>query len=98
MRSRVLDYGTDDVQEGAAVTRDYIRMANTHNGGYAFLCLHCGDMYVPALPISIEMMLAAAKSFEKSNSRCKKPEVLFNEDDLLGRADIRHLINIEAKP
>lgn len=80
------------------MNRDYIRMANTPNGGYAFLCLHCGDMYVPALPISIEMMIAAAKSFEKSHRHCKKPNVLFTEEALLTNADTRHLRNVEAQP
>ncbi len=77
--------------------QEYIRMANTENGGYAFLCLHCGDVYVPALPISIDMMLAAAKSFGKSHRHCRKPEVLFDENVLLGRGDIRHLLNVGAK-
>ena len=71
----------------------HLRMANTHNGGYALLCLHCGDMYVPALPISIDMMLAASESFANSHRRCPKPAVLFEEDALLGRADIPHLRN-----
>ena len=74
----------------------HLRMANTHNGGYAFLCLDCGDMYVPALPISIDMMLAAAKSFGKSHRRCKKPDTLFDENALLGRGDIKHLLNLGA--
>ncbi len=76
--------------------REYIRMANTQNGGYAFLCLHCGDVYVPALPISIDMMLAAAKSFGKSHRYCKRPDTLFDENALLGRGDIKHLLNLGA--
>jgi hypothetical protein len=67
------------------VTEEHLRMANTNDGRYAFLCLHCGGTYELALPISIDMMIAASKSFAKSHRRCRKPAMLFDENVLLGR-------------
>ena len=57
------------------------------------MCLHCGDVYVPALPISMDMFLSACKLFSRSHRGCKAPAVLFDADVLLGRSDVKHLIN-----
>lgn len=77
---------------------DHIRIANTDNGGYALLCLHCGEIYVPSLPISIDMFLAVSKQFGKEHKDCACPPTgQLDAERLLQKADLRHLVNIERK-
>ena len=51
----------------------HVRLGNTDDGRYALLCCHCGEVYVPSLPISIDMMSAVVKQFGKDHNRCKAP-------------------------
>lgn len=77
-------------------TVDHIRMANTATGAYALICTHCGEVYVPALPISIDGMLALMKSFGKEHGGCKAANVgAFPVDMLLARANIRSIAQWE---
>lgn len=65
-------------------------MANTDAGSYALICSHCGEIYVPALPVSIDGFLAFSKSFEKEHARCVAPAAgPFPVDLLLMRAGVR---------
>lgn len=69
---------------------DHLFMANTDAGGYALVCAHCGDVYVPALPISIDGFLAISKSFGKEHKACRAPVGgAFPVDLLLMRANVR---------
>ena len=84
----------------AAILRknDHIRIANTDTGGYALLCLHCGKIYVPSLPISLDMFLAVSKQFNKEHKDCACPPTgQLDAEHLLQKADLRHLNNIERK-
>lgn len=75
--------------------QDHLRMANTETGGYALICLHCGDIYVPSLPISIDMFLDISKRFGKQHKNCRCPgNGPLDENALLAKAGIRHLSNI----
>jgi hypothetical protein len=42
--------------------------------GSAFVCLHCGQRYEPAMPCPINIWLASSKAFQKDHRRCKAPE------------------------
>jgi rubredoxin len=37
----------------------------------SFKCIHCGDVYKPALPCPLTMMAAMMKEFVKIHRKCK---------------------------
>lgn len=51
----------------------HVRMGNTDDGRYALLCCHCGEVYTPQLPISLDMMSSILKEFGKQHRTCKAP-------------------------
>jgi len=51
----------------------HVAFGNTDDGRYALLCCHCGEVYTPQLPISIDMMQAAIKQYGKDHRACKAP-------------------------
>jgi hypothetical protein len=65
---------------------DHVRIANTNDGGYRMFCLHCGQYYTPALPISMDMMLANMKVFGKEHNKCKPGERIFTEREIMQKA------------
>lgn len=79
-------------------TPDHVYMGNTDTGGYALICCHCGAIYVPALPISIDMFIKVSRQFGVEHASCL---VLgsgrFDPDALLVRAGLRHLRNLENR-
>lgn len=78
---------------------NHILTGNTFTGGYALLCTHCGEVYVPSLPISIEMFLKVSRQFGKEHRHCVKPEAgALDPQSLLRKASIRHLRNMEERP
>ena len=80
------------------MTNDHILMGNTDNGGHALICTHCGDIYVPSLPISIDMFLKIGRQFGKEHRHCAKPEASAHDaDELMRKANLRHLRNMESK-
>ena len=77
---------------------EHIFMGNTDVGGYALICTHCGAIYVPSLPISIDMFLGVSRQFGKEHKRCVKPKTgVLNPDELLQKAGLRHLRNMEMQ-
>lgn len=72
---------------------DHLRVGNTDNGGYVIMCLHCGDIYVPALPCTIDMMLSISRQFGRDHNDCPKPEQLFDEAALRQKGAVKHLMN-----
>ena len=69
--------------------KDHVRIANTAAGGHALICTHCGTVYVPALPISVDGMLALMKSFGKEHGGCRPANAgAFPVDLLLEKANI----------
>ena len=74
------------------MSNGHILFANTDNGGYALICTHCGAIYVPSLPISIDMFLGVSRQFGIEHKNCAKPEAgAHDADDLLRKANLRHL-------
>lgn len=37
----------------------------------SFLCEHCGDVYVFALPVNVSVFVAASKAYERAHRGCK---------------------------
>lgn len=76
--------------------KDHVRIANTVTGAYALICTHCGTVYVPALPISVDGMLALMKSFGEEHGRCKPANAgAFDADLLLAKANITSMAQWE---
>lgn len=48
--------------------RDHVVLDN--NVG-AFLCLNCGQKYLPTMPCPLNMMVAMMRSFAAGHRRCK---------------------------
>lgn len=44
---------------------------NTSDGRYEFFCKECGASYIPALPISIGMMVSLMEQFGKEHEHCE---------------------------
>ena len=40
----------------------------------AFKCLHCGDIYKPAIPCLLDVLVAMSRAFVHAHKNCKKPE------------------------
>lgn len=77
---------------------DHIRMGNTDTGAHALICTHCGEIYVPSLPCSIDMFLKVSKQFGSEHRRCVKPESgALDAVDLMFKAGLRRLPNLEAQ-
>lgn len=71
---------------------DHIRIGNTDTGAHAFICTHCGDIYVPSLPCSVDMFLTMSRQFGKEHRKCAKPASgALDAVGLLYKAGLRRL-------
>lgn len=64
---------------------DHISIGNHTSGRYRLFCLHCGQHYDPALPISMVMFSAVCKEFDKEHRNHKPGERVFTAEEIMAR-------------
>jgi hypothetical protein len=77
---------------------DHLRMGNTASGYYVAFCLHCGEYYVPALPVPLYLFSAMLKAFNRSHRDCKCPagvDLALREREIMAAANVRGMAQLE---
>lgn len=80
------------------MSADHMRMGNTASGYYVAMCLHCGEFYVPALPVALNVFSATVKAFAANHRRCRKPadlDLALREREIMAAADVRGMTQLE---
>lgn len=62
---------------------DHVKMGNTESGGYVLFCLHCGERYVPVLPISVEKFSEKCDEFFAAHKDCRPGEQVFTVEQMM---------------
>ena len=61
---------------------DHIQMANTPNGAYVAFCLHCGERWIPTLPIPMNEFSDKVNRFVLEHKDCKQGEQVFTVEQM----------------
>lgn len=62
---------------------DHIQMANTPGGAYVMFCLHCGERWIPTLPIPVSEFSNKCKLFIIAHKGCQKGEREFTVEQMV---------------
>lgn len=62
---------------------DHIQMANTPNGAYVAFCLHCGERWIPTLPIPMNEFSDKLNRFVAEHKSCPKGEREFTVEQMV---------------
>lgn len=62
---------------------DHVRMANTPGGAYVMFCLHCGERWIPVLPIPVNDLSNKCQKFIGDHQGCQKGEREFTVEQMV---------------
>lgn len=72
-----------DEQEHVVVnTANGLGMTSTANGGYVMFCLHCGQRYIPVLPMPMDKFSVEVNGFMAEHKDCKPGDRVFTVEQM----------------